>query len=455
MDEYVVGVADWHNTTTIHPLGVFVTLSLGVLLVLTPRHYAIAPMVLLACFIPSAQRLVVMGADFDLLRILVLFAWVRLLVRNEFQGFIWNRLDTMVVAWMFSGIFIYTLAYGTQSAFVNRCGWAFDGFGMYFFFRSMLRDWKDIEFLICALILISFPLAIAFCWERLTGRNMFSIFGGVPETTVVRDGKLRCQGAYSHAILAGCFWVVTMPWMIAQVVNGRKWMGLAGIGAAMVVVVNCSSSTPILALGFMVLGVSLYFARDYLRVIRWGFLLLLVVLHLVMNNPVWHLLARVNVVGGSTGWHRFRIMDATINNFSEWWLLGEKDPMSWGVWEMRDITNQYILEALRGGLLTLTCYIIMIGVAFGLVGKSLRSCGDETSKRVLVWSIGTSLFVHVCIYFSVSYFGQIIMLWYLTLAMIGSLPTMDRGTVNLDSGSKTYSEASSTPWGRIPSTRLG
>jgi hypothetical protein len=117
-------------------------------------------------------------------------------------------------------------------------------------------------------------------------------------------------------------------------------------------------------------------------------------------------------------------MDATINNFSKWWLLGEMNPMSWGVWEMRDITSQYILEALRGGLLSLVCFIVMIGVGFGIVGKALRACEGLALQRVLVWSIGTSLFVHVCIFFAVSYFGQIIMLWYLTLAMIGSLPTV-------------------------------
>lgn len=421
MDEHVLGVNEWDNTTTLHPLGLIATVILGALLVLAPRRYAIAPMVLMACFIPSAQRLVVMGADFSLLRILVLFAWSRLILRNEFEGFVWNRLDKMFVAWKTSGMLIYVLAYGTTSAFIYRCGWVFDGFGMYFFFRCMLREWRDFDFLIRTFIVISFPVALAFCVERITGRNVFSTFGGVPEITVVREGRLRCQGAYAHAILAGCFWATSMPWMVSQMVSGRKWTGAAGIAAALIVVLNCSSSTPILALFFMLLGILLYFARNYVRIIRWSFLLLLVVLHLTMNNPVWHLLARVNIVGGSTGWHRYKIMDTTINNFSKWWLLGETNPMSWGVWQMRDITNQYILEALLGGLLSLTCFIVMIGVAFGLVGKSLRKCGENASQRILVWSVGAALFTHVSIFFSVSYFGQIIMLWYLTLAMIGSL----------------------------------
>ncbi|MEQ1831111.1 MAG: hypothetical protein ABL921_34515 [Pirellula sp.] len=428
MDNSGVGVTAWQNHTTIHPVGLIATLLLGSFLVVGPRRYAIVPMLLMACLIPTAQRLMLMGADFTLLRILVLFAWFRLLIRNEFHGFVWNRLDSLVVAWSVSGTIIYTASYGTQSALVYRCGVMFDTVGMYFFFRCILREWADFEFLIRAFILTSFPVAMAFIVERATGRNIFAVFGGVAPITWVRDGKLRCQGAYSHPILAGCFWVIPIPWIISEVAAGRKYLGVAGVGAALVVVLNCASSTPLLGVGFMILGMLLYFVRAHLRALRWSFLLLLVLLHLSMQKPVWHLLARVDLVGGSTGWHRYKIMDAAINNFSEWWLLGETNPMSWGVWQMRDITNQYIIEALRGGLLTLVCFIAMISVAFGLVGSSLRSCEGLSSRRVLVWSTGAALFSHVCIFFSVSYFGQIEMLWYLTLGMIGSLPGMSYGS---------------------------
>lgn len=422
MSEGGIGFNAWHNATTIHPLGLIVTLVFGVALVIVPRRFAIAPMVFLACFVPSAQRIVITGADFDLLRILVVFAWTRLLSRSEFEGFAWNRLDTMMIAWMGSGTLIYVIANGTFSALVNRCGWMFDGFGMYFFFRCVLREWRDVDFLVRTIILICIPVALAFFIERSTGRNGFAIFGGVSAVTLIRDGRLRCQGAFSHPILAGCFWAGTMPWMMAYVMRGPKWLAGVGLGGALMVIIACSSSTPLLALAFMLIGMFLYFVRGYMRLIRWGFLGVLVALHFTMDKPVWHLLTRVNVTSGSTGWHRYMIMDATINNFSKWWILGESAPTSWGVWQMRDITNQYILEALRGGLLALVCFIVMIGVAFGLVGKALNSCGEDTAKRVLVWSAGAALFTHVSIFFAVSYFGQIIMMWYLTLAIIGSLP---------------------------------
>lgn len=428
------GWGGYYGQTSLHPLALLTVLILGFSVIMLPRCYGIVPMLILGCSVPAAQRLVVFGADFDLLRILVLFAWARLTMRNEFRGFIWNRLDSTIVAWKISGVVVYTLAYGSVSAFVNRCGWLFDGMGMYFFFRCMLREWKDLEFLLRTFVFISVPVALAFCVEWSTGRNVFAFLGGVPQFTVVREGRLRCQGAYAHAILAGCFWASAMPWMVALIATGRKWSAGVGVVAALTIIGTCSSSTPILALGFMLLGMLLYFMRGKLREIRWCFFLLVMALQLVMNQPVWHLLARVNVVGGSTGWHRFKIMDATIRNFSEWWLLGEIDPMSWGVWEMRDITNEYILEALRGGLLTLSLFVAAIAIAFGLVGKAMKRCEDSSSRGLMVWSVGVALFVHVNVFFSVSYFGQIVMLVYLTFAMAGSLPTiLSRDTTDVES----------------------
>jgi len=129
-------------------------------------------------------------------------------------------------------------------------------------------------------------------------------------------------------------------------------------------------------------------------------------------------------VAGSTGWHRYKVMDATINNFSKWWLLGEPDPMSWGVWNMRDITNQYVLEGLQGGLLTLVIFVACIAVAFGIVGKALRRPDSSAQEHLFIYTIGVSLFVHVWSFFGVSYFSQMLMLWYLTLAIVGSLECM-------------------------------
>lgn len=420
MDEYVVGVREWHNHTTLHPVGLISVLVLGVLLVLLPRRYAMLPMIVLVCFIPSAQRLIVFGADFTLLRILVVFGWARLFLRNEFQGLVWNKLDTLMTVWIATAAIIITLRIQTVSVAINQCGNILDALGMYFLFRCILCDWRDIETMIRSFALVSIPVALLFLVERMTGRNLFSAFGGVPAVTIVREGSLRCQGAYSHAILAGTFWASMLPLFFSIWGSSRKAAVTATV-TSIIIVLTCASSTPVMSVGFVLIGLGLYPVRQYVRAIRWAFFLSLVVIHLSWNRPVWYLIAKMNVISGSTGYHRYAILDATINNFSKWWLCGDSDLKSWGVWQMRDVTNQYIATAVNGGLLSLMLFIAAISAGFGIVGRALRQFKELPGRRMTIWCVGVVLFVHVCTFFAVTYFGQIIMLIYLSFALCGSL----------------------------------
>jgi hypothetical protein len=47
---------------------------------------------------------------------------------------------------------------------------------------------------------------------------------------------------------------------------------------------------------------------------------------------------------------------------------------------------------------------------------------------MLAWALGVSLFVHAVSFIGVSYFGQITMLWYLSLAVPSSLASNLRAT---------------------------
>ena len=66
--------------------------------------------------------------------------------------------------------------------------------------------------------------------------------------------------------------------------------------------------------------------------LRWGIVMLLMLLHVVMNNPVWHLLTRIDLVGGSTGWYRYKLIDDFIKNFGQWWMLGTISTFGWREW---------------------------------------------------------------------------------------------------------------------------
>jgi len=169
-----------------------------------------------------------------------------------------------------------------------------------------------------------------------------------------------------------------------------------------------------------IVGGLFFFLRYQMRLVCWLILLALVVLHIVMNQPVWHLVSRVGAVGGSTGWHRFVLIDSAIKHFNEWYLYGCSvyDVAVWGV-HAGDVTNQYILEGVNGGVLSLCLFIVIIVVAFKEIGKAWRL--QINYRLIIVWAMGVSLFIHCINFIGVSYFGQIIVIWFLLLAMIESM----------------------------------
>src|ERR1044071_7962496 len=52
------------------------------------------------------------------------------------------------------------------------------------------------------------------------------------------------------------------------------------------------------------------------------------------------------------------------------------------------------------------------------------------ANLIMSWALGISLFIHCTSFIGISYFGQINMVWYLTLAMIGSVNAI-RGPAKL------------------------
>ena len=158
---------------------------------------------------------------------------------------------------------------------------------------------------------------LAMILEQINGRNMFSIFGGVPEFTFVRDGRLRSQGAFSHPILAGSYGAALVPLSYCIWVMGNKKYAISGFVVGTIMVITSASSGPLLSFLAGILGLLMWHFRNYMRIIVWLFMGILTALHLIMNAPVWALIYRVAIVGGSTGYHRYSLIDRAIKNFGE------------------------------------------------------------------------------------------------------------------------------------------
>lgn len=413
----------WYDQTTLHPIGLTAVMLLGIGMLVVPRRYALIPMLIMACFISPAQRIVIATLDFNLLRLMILFGWCRVFIYGEVRGFKWKGLDAVVVMWAVVATVVVALREGTIHAFIYRLGLSFDAVGMYLLFRIMIRSWKDLEWLMIAAAVISVPVAIVFLIEQYTGRNMFAVLGGVPEITAIRDGRLRCRGPFSHPILAGCFWAAMIPligalwWRKSSI----RWLAPLGIIASLLVINATASDSPISAVIAAIVAAAFFPLRGYMRWIQWAVAGLAIFLQIVMTNPIWHLMTRVQFVHGSTGWYRYKLIDGFVESFDLWWLMGTRSYID--IWShgFDAITNQYVLEGLEGGLITFVLFLVMIVLGFRGVGLMQKYSSKTRFHKAAAWLIGTSIFVHCVSFLAVSYFGQIIMIWYLVLAISASL----------------------------------
>ncbi|QDV06334.1 hypothetical protein Poly30_18430 [Planctomycetes bacterium Poly30] len=427
-DAYVregFGTREFFNQTTVHPLGLAVLGVLGLATCLVHRRYLLLPLLALACVVPQGQRIVIAGLDFNFVRLLLLVGIARVVAFSEWTHIRPKALDRIVVAWTLIGAIGYVLQVGEFSAVIYRLGLGFDILGMYFMCRVAFRDWRDVDIAVTGFAVMACFSFFFFMVEKLTGRNPFSIMGGVPEFTGMREGKLRTQGPFVHAILAGCFWALLLPIVAAKVLSKRRsqrMLGLFGSLAILSIVLFCASSTPLIVLGCNGLGAIIYRYRRHMRLIRWTTGLGLLALHLYMKQPVWHLIARIDVVGGSTGWHRYKLIQSAIDNFHEWWLCGIPSTAHWGYF-MFDVTNQYVLEGVRAGIVAVIAFVWVLVYAFKHVGETWPTVRRNDYLCLLSWAFGVSIFAHVNVFLavSISHSAQSLLALLFVLAAIASM----------------------------------
>jgi hypothetical protein len=411
---------EYHDTTTLHPIGAVSILVLGCWFLCSARSRAMLPLMILICFIPSAQRIVIAGADFTFLRIMVLIGLSRILMRREWTTIKLNRIDIVYFLWVIVGAIVYVVQQQQLSAIVYACGTSLDMLGAYLVVRAIFRSIDDLWSFARILAGLAIVVSVFIAVEAISGRNIFGTFGGVPQITAIRDGRLRCQGAFSHPILAGVFWAAVGAFLLGGAFGAeRRKLFIIGSISCLVIVAASASSTPLLGFAAAVGIWGWWPFRRWTRYVFAAAPLVAVALHLVMTKPVWHLVTRVSAVGGSTGYHRYVLIDGAISHFHEWWLVGSKWTGHWSEhYQTWDLTNQYVFEGVRGGVWRLALFMLLVGLVALAIGRAQRRA-DRLSDQLLLWGLGAALFVHCVCFIGVSYFGQISYLWYITLA-IGS-----------------------------------
>ena len=402
-------------------LGVGALMLIACVLILTlPRQKIIMPFLLAFFSIPIDQVVLVGGLHFPVQRVLIVVALIRRAMTSKSStgskfpgGF--NGLDAVVILWTVSQLVVNSLQWLELQAFVKLAGDFLDAFGGYLVVRFLIDDNKAIARTLKVFALVCLIQGVCMVSEQVTHRNVFDFMGGHPPTD--REGHIRSEGALG-TLYGGTLAGVLVPmflWLWNEK-QSRMW-AYTGLAGATAMVFASHASTSWVALGSGIMGLGFWPLRKVMRLIRWGIVFTLVGLHLVMHGPVWSLIEKIDLTGGSSNYHRYMLVDNCIRHFSDWWLLGYKHPGNWG-FDMWDMCNQFVAVAVSGGLISLILYITIFSRGFAAIGNTRRLVEGNTKQEWLIWSLGATLFANVVASFGINYMLQLLLVFFPILAFV-------------------------------------
>jgi len=404
-------------TEQLTPLALLFLIVMGILIFFLPRKRAALPIILLLLFIPLYQRIIILGLDFILIRILIILGLIRIFIKGEYRQINPTILDYTVFGWIIATVILYTMLYGSFGALINRTGFLLETLGIYICFRTFIRTIPEIQNLFKVVILTAIVVAGLMVMEQVAGKNYLSVFGAL-EGVNIRDGKIRSTAAFLHPIMAGVFGATLFPVSFSLIFQEKKWYGIIGVCTSVTIAITSASSGAILGLAVGIITVMLWQFSKYVRIAKFAVIPLIIILQILMQAPVWALLARVKVFGASTGYHRFYLFDQFIRRFPEWALMGTPTTATWDSWgKLWDTTNMYVSQGTQAGIIGLSLFIAMIVLAFKYTGEALTRV-NSPAKRVFIWAIGATFFVHLTLFFGSNYFDQTVFFLLLHFSMV-------------------------------------
>ena len=410
-----------------NPLAALITIICIILILGAPKKQCLGALFFGCCYITKGQGLDLGPISLPVYRLLLLASITRVLAQGHLSSIRLINTDKVVIAWGLWGIiasFGHDWSIGLTP--IGAMGISYDLVLFYFVIRALIDSQETFEDTLSFIAWLLLPIALVMIIETFVYRNPFSFFGGVSEVTKIRDGRPRAQGPFMHPILAGTVGAANFPLFVA-LLSKRKIPAIVGISSSLCMVITSSSSGPLLTAVASGFALMLWKRQNLLAIIQKISIPGLVALTIVTGrNPVY-LINYLNVIGGSTGWHRAFLVDQTMKHFSEWWLVGTDRTRHWMPGQGRisdyhtDITNYFITFAVNGGLLGLLLILAVYFFSFKNVGSSLKIQGVDNQDKFLFWALGSSLFAHTFSGLSVSYFDQSVIFLWMVVACISSL----------------------------------
>lgn len=427
-----------------NPLLVVFAIVLLVAQFAVPRRFAFVPLLIATCHLPNVPVV----TSITVVRLLVLAG----LLRASASGLlVWSarhpldRLLALWACWSLLSSFGH-VAKDNYNPLTVHISLALDYAGTYLYFRAYLKELADIIRCSKCLAFLLLPLALFLLFEKMTGWNLYAAVGAEIQQAWVRQGRVRASGPFGISILAGTVGGVCCPLML--LLRQRPRLALAGAAACVLIVFSSASSGPYMSLMAGLAGVALWRWRRYMGQIRMCVILGIIALALVMKAPVWYLVARIDIAGGSTSWHRAELINQAVGHLGEWWLVGTDYTRHWMPYGIQwskdhvDITNHYVHIGVRGGLLLVLIFVGILFKSFQLLGRSMRSMrATRATDEFVLWCVGAALFSHCIGFLGVPYFDQsYVFLFFL----IGSIPALALSPVRRVTESLATSEREST-----------
>lgn len=404
--------------------------------ILRPQH-AMAAFIAALLWYPSYLAVSVGTIDIVVGRFVVMVLLLRCIFSDELRSrFVWCQLDTFVAISMVVSVVthFFTVDKPVMLIIESRGGYLMDTWCAYLAARLMVSDRKKLISLIKCIGVILVPLAVLGVVESVTGWQPFAPLWrfspwfreGGRFLADKRFGFTRAVGPFSHTILFGGGFAMFLP-LIYYLRHERKgWRSFAYIlsGVALLGALSSFSSGPWVMAFVVIFCLALEGHKRWVKRLFLFSVFSCVFIGIASNRPFYHVIAGMANPLGGAGWHRAKLIDLAVEHIDEWWMVGygDEDP-GWGeslgmTWT--DVTNEYVLSGVRYGILGIIATCAVLAEAFKSLASTYKKM-THPAMRSLCWAFGSLLFGVAVTWMSVSFFGQIMTLFYCCLGMIGSL----------------------------------
>lgn len=411
--------------------GVIFTVFLICVILLSPRRWAALSIVIGVLYLTEGQKIVIFGLNVFSIRLMTFAGFIRVVIREKLYVYKMNDIDKSFIIFLLVSTLIFSLRciydISERDLLMYNIGIFSDAIVSYFAFRGLVENTEKVGLLLKDIVIILIPFTALMTYESIKGYNIFSALGGVPEISYYRDGWFRSQASFRHPILAGSVGATMLPLFVYLITTGKNTIiGFVGIILSIIIVITSHSSGPLSALIIGIIAWMFWMFRYNMKNVRWSILGILLLFQIIMKAPVWYLIARLSDITGGDGWHRANLINQFIYSIKEWWLLGMpiQKTENWAAttmgWGGVDVTNGFVSIGISGGIVSLTLFIILLVKCYKNLGWKMQEARRVGMKQneLLFWGIGASLTSHVVSLFSVSYWDQFYVMWYMLLAVI-------------------------------------